>query len=836
MTAYLLKFILCSGLLLVIYRAFLGSEKLYRFNRFYLLLSLAFSLIVPAITIHLPYTKIPVWDEFFAGETAENTHRAVVETASPFSLENQAQPRVTDQNINVKDNDIAQQPINQVTYSQAMGSSTQEKITPAPKPGHNYFPEILLSLYGAGVLLLLIRFVRNGYSIARLINESTVVSFQDTKLVLVTNDVTPHSFLKYIFLYKDAYYNKTIEPEIICHEQTHVRQRHSLDVIGVELLQVVCWFNPFIPLYRKAIQINHEFLADEAVIANYNDTPAYQYLLLAKASQNGGLSLTSQFNYLVTKKRLIMMTKNTTAAIALYKRLALVPVLAIALFLFSQKIMGQNASKAKPVNKPKVAPKVTVKSQFNTAIEAAKQDAPQSLLDEYSTIVARYHIPYKQVEKINYTPVFSAVDKERLTTLYKQMSPNQQQHQYIRLVSIFPPPVLRYTQKNFVKWQNDADYIVYIDDKQANKPDLTKYKIADFSNVYFKREHTPSTKHSWHWKVTLMTPAYYKAYLAKSITQRLIYIPKKSWKYTNRRIGGVTDASANAQATSGDQRPDYAHQDAPQSVLDEYAVILKKYNFPPDTAKLKEVYTPPYPKHKLLGTPNFSNTDKELLVNLYKQMSREQQIEQWVIFIKSGPPLPRVSLSEAGLNKMKNSKVYGVWVDEKKINNAELNKYKATDFDQVFISKLTATALHHTEYRYQADLMTKAYYARYYKETKTKGAQYYAMAHVPGINKNVVIKYPNPVNVKLVNSITLKNADDEVTNRPLIVVDGKPFEKHIPANFDFNTADDAKYADLISVPTSDIKSISILKETAAVAAWGERGTKGVLLITTKHGG
>lgn len=542
MINYIINFIICSGMLLLVYRAFLGAENLYRFNRFYLLFSLIFSLIVPATTIHVPYVNMPAWDKILVNKPLSViTHQPVKQhTAMPVMLHESAQ----NQNaapVAIIERPASYQVMEQPIIPAAISQQLQHQVTPAPTPTHHYFPEILLAVYALITLILLFRFAWNSYRISRVVANSIIINYQDTKLVLVTADVTPHSFLRYVFLNKAAYYNKAIEPEIICHEQTHVRQLHSLDVIFIEVLQIIFWFNFFIPFYRRAIQLNHEFLADEAVIESYRDTPAYQHLLLAKASQSGSLYLTSQFNYLVTKKRIIMMTKRTTAAIAIYKRLALLPVLAIAIFLFSQKTLAQKAEKVKQGQKTAVAPKSATQAQSNRIIAAAKQDAPQRLLDEYSAILAKYHIPYNQGEKINRTPDFTTADKERLTTLYKQMSAKQQQHQYVRLVYLFPPPIIRFTQKDLVTWQNNTGYIVYIDDKQINNADLAKYKVTDFHSVEYKQQPVPLAKEGWHWKVTLMTPAYYKAYEAKLMktNYRLVYIPKKNWKAINRQAGGT---------------------------------------------------------------------------------------------------------------------------------------------------------------------------------------------------------------------------------------------------------------------------------------------------------
>jgi len=70
---------------------------------------------------------------------------------------------------------------------------------------------------------------------------------------------------------------------------------------------------------------------------------------------------------------------------------------------------------------------------------------------------------------------------------------------------------------------------------------------------------------------------------------------------------------------------------------------------------------------------------------------------------------------------------------------------------------------------------------------------------------------------------------------PLIVVDGMPYETSVPEGFNFATADDQGYAQLLNIAPSDIKDISVLKDAAATALWGSRGSNGVLIINTKRG-
>jgi TonB family protein len=95
--------------------------------------------------------------------------------------------------------------------------------------------------------------------------------------------------------------------------------------------------------YRKAIQLNHEFLADEVVVKSIASPHEYQLLLLDKAKQPSVLVLSSSFNYLQTKKRIIMMTKKTSFRTAILKQIAVIPLIVLTGFLFSTRVIAQDS-------------------------------------------------------------------------------------------------------------------------------------------------------------------------------------------------------------------------------------------------------------------------------------------------------------------------------------------------------------------------------------------------------------------------------------------------------------------------------------------------------------
>jgi beta-lactamase regulating signal transducer with metallopeptidase domain len=275
MTQFFIQSTLSLFLLLVVYHLFLEKERMHQFKRFYLLFSLVFSFIIPFITI----------------EVVSKIIQPVVNTGN-------------------------------LLFSKGSSQIIEET---------NYTGYLLWVIYTLITLLLSIRFIRNILKITSKTKTNTIIDYHDAKLVLVPEKNLPHTFLKYIFINEADYKNRNIEAELYTHELTHVTQKHSHDILLIEFLKTIFWFNPIFIFYKKAIQLNHEFLADEFVIHYYEDIPFYQSLLVSKANISQPLYLVSNLNFLVTKKRLLMMTKTTTQTKAILKQIALIPVF-IALF------------------------------------------------------------------------------------------------------------------------------------------------------------------------------------------------------------------------------------------------------------------------------------------------------------------------------------------------------------------------------------------------------------------------------------------------------------------------------------------------------------------------
>jgi bla regulator protein blaR1 len=451
MITQLLNGILCSALFLLVYKLIFEKEKTSLFNRFYLITSLAFSLLIPWVTIDSQNESSPLVE-------------TIIRTIAP--------PDFTVTPVVERDLPIDWRPI-------------------------------ILFVYLAGCVVMLVRFITNIAKLILKIKNNERVKKEYGTLILLNDSSVSYSFLQYIFLNKKDFENDTIEREIVLHEAAHARQIHSLDIILIELIQLVFWFNPILILYKKAIQLNHEFLADEAVIKSTNWLQ-YQQLLLAKANTNQYSILASQFNYLTTKKRLLMMTKTTSAAKALCLQLLVVPILMCAFFLFTSNAMAQDT---------------TVSDKFKKLEpEATVDGVPKELVAEYETLSV------KAKEAKGWVPGkngFTQADSYRLETIFLSMSNEQREKQAVTFIRI--PPLAKNipTPEEFEALKDPRKYGVWLDDKKINNDELNKYTNSDFSqfsaSILMKNARVNV---NYDFQAGLMTNKYYQEYLKNSLAEK----------------------------------------------------------------------------------------------------------------------------------------------------------------------------------------------------------------------------------------------------------------------------------------------------------------------------
>ena len=199
----------------------------------------------------------------------------------------------------------------------------------------NYWPFVLWTIYGLGVLFFSVKFFRNLFILIQQIKTNPKYRNNGFINILLSKNVIPHTFFNYIFLNKKQFEKGEIPSEVILHEQTHAIQKHSLDVIFVELLQIIFWFNPLFYFLKRSIKLNHEFLADRAVLNAGAETSEYQKILLAFSSNDFTPALAHSINYLSIKKRFTVMKAHTSKRAILLRSLLILPLLSVLIYGFS---------------------------------------------------------------------------------------------------------------------------------------------------------------------------------------------------------------------------------------------------------------------------------------------------------------------------------------------------------------------------------------------------------------------------------------------------------------------------------------------------------------------
>jgi beta-lactamase regulating signal transducer with metallopeptidase domain len=288
MTAYIFKSSLSLIILFGLYWFLLRKQKLFVFNRYFLVLSVVFSLIIPFISIPVDFQVTPR-----------------LEYAFPAS--GNMIPEISKVDNNQQYTEI--------------------------RPSAIDISAILLTIYVSGVLLFLFRLIRNINAIIRKIKISEKISHEGYRIVLTDDETGPCCFFHSIFLNRDDYLNDRIDKALLDHEKEHVRQSHTIDVMLIELLKIFYWFNPVYLLYDRAIRINHEYLADHGVIGDKSDIKNYADKLLSYATSRSRFSLASNSAYSFTKKRLTMMMKSKSNGIVTGSRIVMTLCIGLILFL-----------------------------------------------------------------------------------------------------------------------------------------------------------------------------------------------------------------------------------------------------------------------------------------------------------------------------------------------------------------------------------------------------------------------------------------------------------------------------------------------------------------------
>ena len=199
---------------------------------------------------------------------------------------------------------------------------------------------VLAQTYCVGFLLMFVRLLYQGYSVGRLIRSGIKHRDAGFTHVQVDQKVLPFSFFNYI-VYNPCLHAATDLETILIHEKEHCKQKHSLDVIAVQLFLIFQWFNPFAWLYQKEVAQNIEYAADEATLRGVHSKKEYQYVLLDLAVGRQNLAITNPFYNSLIKNRIFMLNKKKSTSKSLWKILPILPLTVLFVFAFNTETIAQ---------------------------------------------------------------------------------------------------------------------------------------------------------------------------------------------------------------------------------------------------------------------------------------------------------------------------------------------------------------------------------------------------------------------------------------------------------------------------------------------------------------
>ena len=296
----LIEMTFCLIIFYVLYKLILDHSAMHRFKRFYLLGALVLSLTLPFISLEISTNEVNIPTSSGMIEEGAESFSQLIYPQSFFEV-NQAIPEIV--------------PGGQTTEHSANKSW------------------ILLVFYGFITLILGVRYFYRLFKILQSARGNHLILPGGIKLILRDDSMVPYNFLNLIFMSLEDYKNESSRDTLLKHELEHAKQKHSLDILLIEFLKVMFWFQPLFYWYSKAIRTNHEYLADDRVLKDTNDVKSYQALLLKFINQNNiGLPLTSPSNYGLTKKRFKMMKQRISKTTAALKVALLTPMLLLTTF------------------------------------------------------------------------------------------------------------------------------------------------------------------------------------------------------------------------------------------------------------------------------------------------------------------------------------------------------------------------------------------------------------------------------------------------------------------------------------------------------------------------
>jgi TonB family protein len=174
--------------------------------------------------------------------------------------------------------------------------------------------QIIKGIYWLGFICCILRFLIGMFQLYRMYQQGSKQHFRNYTLVQSKAVKTPFSFFHYLFWPAENADQQSDTALMLRHEETHIRQGHTWDVLLSELVKAICWFNPLAYRYSLALRDVHEYLADAAVLQTAT-RKAYGRLLIEQSLSGPSIALVNHFSTSQLKKRINMMKRKKSQSI-----------------------------------------------------------------------------------------------------------------------------------------------------------------------------------------------------------------------------------------------------------------------------------------------------------------------------------------------------------------------------------------------------------------------------------------------------------------------------------------------------------------------------------------
>lgn len=304
---YLFKSTLCLAVLYLLFRLCFRGDTLFRTNRFLLLGGTAGCLLLPLVQVDVQQDSL--WQRPVAAVEAVLTEPFVEETSASGPLSE------TETVLKVSD---------------GIGG---EAMTLRSETSFGWV-HLLAALYAAGAVLTQVSFLLSYRRMRQLLRRCPVRECGGCRLVIGPRGQQSFSWGRTVVLSQEDYEQN--RETVLLHERMHLHYCHTADLLWMELLIVLHWFNPAAWLLMRELREVHEFEADRGVLSHGIDATQYQLLLVKKSVGTRLYSMASGFGHSKLKQRINMMLKKGTNRLARLKLLLLVPVVSGTLYVFAR--------------------------------------------------------------------------------------------------------------------------------------------------------------------------------------------------------------------------------------------------------------------------------------------------------------------------------------------------------------------------------------------------------------------------------------------------------------------------------------------------------------------